>query len=360
MAETSIAASPDITEPLVRSQNGDSSASPSSRANRLSLLLGRASGRRGGASTLVRETAAMQLEERRVDWGYSKPVVALDIAWNLAFTIVSVVFIGCTFDEKPNTPIRIWILGYAIQCVIHVVMVWSEYHRRTNRRRNRGVDDENRSSESDVNDSEEEENGVDSSGFRRSSVAKRCESLNTIASFMWWIAGFYWVVSGGEELLQNAPLLYWLAVVFLAFDVFFAIFCVALACVIGVALCCCLPCIIAILYAVVGQEGASEADLSMLPRYRFQITNSEEKPSTGGGKMVPLTMNGGELADEHVLSLEDAECCICLTSYEDGAEIHGLPCNHHFHETCIVKWLKINASCPLCKFNILKGSNEQV
>lgn len=41
-----------------------------------------------------------------------------------------------------------------------------------------------------------------------------------------------------------------LAVVFLAFDVFFAIFCVALACLIGVALCCCLPCIIAVLYAV--------------------------------------------------------------------------------------------------------------
>ena len=44
-----------------------------------------------------------------------------------------------------------------------------------------------------------------------------------------------------------------LAVVFLAFDVFFAIFCVVLACLIGIALCCCLPCIIAILYAVAGQ-----------------------------------------------------------------------------------------------------------
>lgn len=46
--------------------------------------------------------------------------------------------------------------------------------------------------------------------------------------------------------------LYRLAVVFLAFDVFFAVFCVALACLIGIALCCCLPCIIGILYAVAG------------------------------------------------------------------------------------------------------------
>jgi hypothetical protein len=33
-------------------------------------------------------------------------------------------------------------------------------------------------------------------------------------------------------------------------DVFFVVFCVALACVIGIAICCCLPCIIALFYAV--------------------------------------------------------------------------------------------------------------
>ncbi len=41
-----------------------------------------------------------------------------------------------------------------------------------------------------------------------------------------------------------------LCIVFLAFDVLFVVFCIALAFVIGIAVCCCLPCIIAILYAV--------------------------------------------------------------------------------------------------------------
>lgn len=44
-----------------------------------------------------------------------------------------------------------------------------------------------------------------------------------------------------------------LCIIFLGFDVFFVVFCVALACVIGIAVCCCLPCIIAILYAVADQ-----------------------------------------------------------------------------------------------------------
>lgn len=65
--------------------------------------------------------------------------------------------------------------------------------------------------------------------------------------------------------------------------------------------------------------------------------------------------------DEHppLFCLMFQECCICLCPYEDGTEVHALPCSHHFHSTCIVKWLKMNATCPLCKYNILKG-NEQV
>ncbi|KAH9794523.1 RING-type domain-containing protein [Citrus sinensis] len=306
------AARSDSHAPLLRPR--DPSVSPNAaRPATLALLLGRATGRGHGPSMLVRETAARELEERRADWGYSKPVVALDIMWNSAFVIVSAAMLIITINERPNTLIR-----YALQCLVHVVLVWMEYRRRNTRR----VRDDEMGGEDfrDVNnDSEdEEEDGI----VYRTSTRTR------------------------------------LAVVFLAFDVFFAIFCVVLACLIGIALCCCLPCIIAILYAVAGQEGASEADLSILPKYRFEVQNNDEKLGVGAGKMVPIETNGGYVANERILLPEDAECCICLSSYEDGTELHALPCNHHFHSTCIVKWLKMNATCPLCKYNILKG-NEQ-
>ncbi|KAK7310124.1 hypothetical protein RJT34_07418 [Clitoria ternatea] len=338
--------------PLLRARHD------ASRAPAFALLLGR-SGRRG-PSMLVRETAARELEERRADWGYSKPVVALDMSWNMAFVVVSAAMLACTIDERPNTPIRVWIIGYALQCLLHVVLVWLEYRRRSRREARRGQ--RTRDVESDAGSVDDDDNDSDdgSSGDSpRSGFTKRCESLNTGVSFLWWIVGFYWVVSGGDILLQDAPRLYWLAVVFLAFDVFFAIFCVVLACLIGIALCCCLPCIIAILYAVAGQEGASEADLSILPKYRFRVLSNEDKPGGGAGSMVPIETSSSYLANERMLLPEDAECCICLCTYEDGAELHALPCNHHFHSSCIVKWLKMNATCPLCKYNILKG-NEQV
>lgn len=191
---------------------------------------------------------------------------------------------------------------------------------------------------------------------------KKLDSFNAMVSLLWWILGFYWIVVGGQALLQDAPRLYWLAVVFLAFDVFFAIFCITLACIIGIALFCCLPCILAFLYAVSGQEGASDADLSNLPKFQFRRPSRSENFGVENGHSVSITIpeqTPCSLIDDLELSPDDSECCICLSRYEDGVELHSLPCNHHFHSGCIVKWLRINATCPLCKHNILR-SDEHV
>lgn len=79
---------------------------------------------------LVREAAAEQLEERQSDWAYSRPVVILDIIWNLAFVIVSGTVLFLSRSEQPKMPLRLWIMGYAFQCVLHMVCVYVEYQRR--------------------------------------------------------------------------------------------------------------------------------------------------------------------------------------------------------------------------------------
>ncbi|EOA20799.1 hypothetical protein CARUB_v10001135mg [Capsella rubella] len=312
-------------------------------------------------SMLVRETAAEQLEERQSDWAYSKPVVFLDILWNLAFVAIGVAVLILSRDERPNVPLRVWVVGYGIQCWLHMACVCVEYRRRRRRRRG-GMRQRSLSSSSS-----EDGGGL---GFTNSSQqyvslaqledrgstsnpAKHLESANTMFSFIWWIIGFYWVSAGGQTLSGDSPQLYWLCIIFLGFDVFFVVFCVALACVIGLAVCCCLPCIIAILYAVADQEGASKNDIDQIPKFRFRKSSNNEKLSG------IMTECGTDSPIERSLSPEDTECCICLCEYEDGAELRELPCNHHFHCACIDKWLRINSRCPLCKFNILKNANEE-
>lgn len=84
---------------------------------------------------LVREAAAEQLEERQSDWAYSKPVVVLDIVWNFAFVVVAGTVLVLSASEAPGMPLRLWILGYAMQCVLHMVCVCVEYKRRRRNQR---------------------------------------------------------------------------------------------------------------------------------------------------------------------------------------------------------------------------------
>lgn len=57
--------------------------------------------------------------------------------------------------------------------------------------------------------------------------------------------------------------------VFLAFDLFFILFCIGMACVVFFSLCCCIP-IVAFAYAMTAREGASEEDIRTLPKYTFR------------------------------------------------------------------------------------------
>lgn len=81
-------------------------------------------------SRRVREAAAEQIEERQSDWAYSRPIVILDLVWNLAFLVVSAVVLAVSRNESPAMPLRLWIVGYAVQCVLHMVCVSFEYRRR--------------------------------------------------------------------------------------------------------------------------------------------------------------------------------------------------------------------------------------
>lgn len=197
-------------------------------------------------SVVVRETAAEQLEERQSDWAYSKPVVILDIVWNFAFVIVAGTALFLSRNEAPEMPLRLWIAGYVLQCVLHMVCVCFEYRRRRRFQRSsssNAVAGSDRIGSGNFSSREGSRSAVSGSSYvslaqfdeESTSVAKHLESANTMFSFIWWIIGFYWVSAGGQALAQDSPQLYWLCIVFLGFDVFFVVFCVALACVIGIA-----------------------------------------------------------------------------------------------------------------------------
>ncbi|KAL5147716.1 E3 ubiquitin-protein ligase RNF133 [Glycine soja] len=45
-------------------------------------------------------------------------------------------------------------------------------------------------------------------------------------------------------------------------------------------------------------------------------------------------------------------CAICLEDFDPSEEVMLTPCNHMFHEDCIVPWLTSKGQCPVCRFVI--------
>uniref|UniRef100_A0A804QKY2 Uncharacterized protein n=1 Tax=Zea mays TaxID=4577 RepID=A0A804QKY2_MAIZE len=213
--------------------------------------LPRTSGRRG-PSMLVHEMAALQLQRRRVDWAHSRPVLALDIAWNVAFTAAAAAMLSSSAEESPIKPLHLWVFPSSFSDEAEsprgarrggaVPRCWCARRRRCNcsggartgrtpapsscstlprtspsprrpppcscpllRRAPSSRSDCGSSDSSDA-DSEDDERAEG-----RSSYTGRCETMNTLISFLWWIIGFYWIFSGGEVLKHGAPRLYWYA-----------------------------------------------------------------------------------------------------------------------------------------------------
>ncbi|GAU46989.1 hypothetical protein TSUD_186310 [Trifolium subterraneum] len=107
------------------------------------------------------------------------------------------------------------------------------------------------------------------------------------------------------------------------------------------------------------KEGATKEDIEQLSKFKFQRKSKEKLAGNTQGPVGGIMIEcQADSPIERVLDDEDAECCICLSAYDDGVELRQLPCGHHFHCTCVDKWLHINATCPLCKYNILKSSRH--
>ncbi|XP_022723935.1 E3 ubiquitin-protein ligase At1g63170-like isoform X4 [Durio zibethinus] len=212
--------------------------------------------------------------------------------------------------------------------------------------------------------SDEENNHITESATRNAEIAGTLSTrLNGLVDHfkmaldcffaVWFVVGNVWIF-GGHSSPSDAPKLYRLCIVFLTFS------CIgyAMPFILCATICCCLPCIISVLgfqEDFSQTRGATMESISALPTYKFKYkktgnVNDQENSAGEGGVLATGT------AKERVISGDDAVCCICLAKYADNDELRELPCIHVFHVVCVDKWLKINASCPLCKNEIGESS----
>ncbi|XVF74643.1 hypothetical protein PTKIN_Ptkin13bG0127700 [Pterospermum kingtungense] len=304
--------------------------------------------------------------------------ISVELVVTVSQIIASIVVLSLSRNEKPQAPLFAWIVGYASGCVATLPIL---YWRFLNR--NWGIEQDSthlRQGSSHGNPSEttsytaisvtqaseEENNRITDSATRNTQIAGTLSTrLNGLVDHfkmaldcffaVWFVVGNVWIF-GGHSSPSDAPKLYRLCIVFLTFS------CIgyAMPFILCATICCCLPCIISVLGIredFSQTRGATTESINALPTYKFKSrktgnVNDEQNSAGEGGVLAAGT------AQERMISGEDAVCCICLAKYADNDELRELPCIHVFHVECVDKWLKINASCPLCKSEVGETSSS--
>jgi hypothetical protein len=59
---------------------------------------------------------------------------------------------------------------------------------------------------------------------------------------------------------------------------------------------------------------------------------------------------------EHVAS--NVECSVCKDKYLLNNECDLLPCGHFFHQDCILPWLELHNTCPICRYELKTDDRE--
>jgi len=54
------------------------------------------------------------------------------------------------------------------------------------------------------------------------------------------------------------------------------------------------------------------------------------------------------------------DCTVCQEYFVEDEKVKELPCEHYFHVECIVPWLKLHNSCPICRVAIDQQAQDDV
>ncbi|XP_074320116.1 E3 ubiquitin-protein ligase At1g63170-like [Silene latifolia] len=232
---------------------------------------------------------------------------------------VTLIVLSVSKAERPVWPMRLWVIGYDLGCVMSLLMLYWRYVHYHIRQRENGISLNNLEQQCTTDDS------------RNLELVSKCKASLDLFFAMWFVVGNVWVFDTRFGSFNGAPKLNILCILILVWNAITYSFPFLLF----ILLCIFVPLISGLIGYNMSlgsaEKGASHDQISKLICWRF-------KDVDGG-------LEGGNSS----FAIDNPDCCICLTKYKEKEEIRQLPCSHIFHKNCVDQWLGMISCCPLCK-----------
>ncbi|XP_010539334.1 PREDICTED: E3 ubiquitin-protein ligase At4g11680-like [Tarenaya hassleriana] len=221
--------------------------------------------------------------------------------------------------ERPIWPVRLWITGYDVGCLLNLMLLYGRY---------RQLSTSQSQGDLGLGDVEQQRGREETRCWH---LMNRCRTSLELFFAIWFVIGNVWVFDSRLGSFQRAPKLHVLCISLLAWNAL----CYSFPFLLFLLLCCVVPLVSSLLGYNMNMgssdRGASDDQISSLPSWRYKLI---ENVSDSDSAHPPA---------------QDPECCICLAKYRDKEEVRQLPCSHTFHLKCVDQWLRIISCCPLCK-----------
>ncbi|KAL7083279.1 hypothetical protein ACP275_14G151100 [Erythranthe tilingii] len=86
---------------------------------------------------------------------------------------------------------------------------------------------------------------------------------------------------------------------------------------------------------------------------RIDLELQEHRIINGLEPVVVAAIPTMKFDREAFSTMEDAQCTICLSEYQEKEVLRIMPkCGHSFHLSCIDVWLRKQSTCPVCRLSL--------
>lgn len=99
-------------------------------------------------------------------------------------------------------------------------------------------------------------------------------------------------------------------------------------------------------------DGGSLSEYFIGPGFEALLQRLADNDPNRYGTPPALKEAVESLSTVKIQEEDTLQCSVCLDDFVIGMEAKEMPCKHKFHGDCLLPWLELHCSCPVCRYEL--------